>query len=152
MNYREAQEEALRQKLPLEIIVLKSMGSKQKIKKSLLKGYDKANEVTKAFIDIQTKKLDNEINKMRWMLKIKDNNELTDGMIQHAREYPITNLIDFNNGVASAWCHEDKTPSLKYWERANRARCFVCNLTFNPIDVLMERDGMNFYDAVKRLQ
>lgn len=76
---------------------------------------------------------------------------ITDEMIEAAKQYPIERLIDFTHGVSLAWCHEDKRPSLSWWKDGNRARCFVCDQTFNPIDVLTERDGMTFIQAVKEL-
>jgi len=71
--------------------------------------------------------------------------------IDQANEYPIENLIPFVNGKAYAFCHEDKSPSLTHWKAKNKARCFVCNKTFGPISVLMERDNMKFLDAVRSL-
>lgn len=76
---------------------------------------------------------------------------LTDDQIQIANNYPIESLIDFNNGKATAWCHSDKTPSLTIWKKGNKAKCWVCDKFFSPIDVLMQRDGLNFVDAVKFL-
>lgn len=78
-------------------------------------------------------------------------NVITDEMIQQAREYPITELIEFTRGKALAFCHEDKTPSLSYHKAANRAHCFPCNKSFDAIGVLMERDKMSFTSAVRYL-
>ena len=76
---------------------------------------------------------------------------LTDEMIDRANQYPIESLVEFRNGKAYAFCHEDKSPSLNHWKAKNRCRCFACGKTFRPVDILMERDGMSFKDAVRRL-
>ena len=76
---------------------------------------------------------------------------ITDEMIETAREYPITKLLDFHKGRCEAFCHESDSFSMSYNRKVNKAHCFVCNKSFNPVDVLMERDGMSFIDAVKQL-
>lgn len=68
--------------------------------------------------------------------------------IERAKEYPIESLIDFKNGWAVAWCHQDKRPSLSLNRKTNRARCWPCGKTYNPIDVLMSRDNFSFVEAV----
>lgn len=78
--------------------------------------------------------------------------EITDAMIQQAREYPIELVVEFNRGLALAFCHNDKTPSLTWNRKNNTCRCFPCDKSFNPIDVLMQRDGKSFIEAVKELQ
>lgn len=66
---------------------------------------------------------------------------ITPEMIERARQFPIENLIEFDRQhKAVAFCHAD-----------NRATCFPCNKSFNPIDVLTLRDGMSFRDAVRQL-
>lgn len=77
---------------------------------------------------------------------------LTEEQIQRAKDYPIEQLLDFKNKKTTAFCHEDKSPSLTHWKAANKAKCFACNLLFNPIDVLMVRDGQTFRQAVLNLQ
>lgn len=79
-------------------------------------------------------------------------NEITPEMIQAARDYPITSLIEFDGkGHATAWCHQDNHPSLTLWKGHNKATCFPCGASYGPIDVLMSRDGMSFPDAVRGL-
>lgn len=78
--------------------------------------------------------------------------EITDEMIQRAREYPIDKLIEFTKGKTIAFCHDDKTPSLSLDKRRNKAHCFVCNKDFDSIGVLRERDKLSFHDSVRRLQ
>lgn len=73
-------------------------------------------------------------------------------MIETAKLHPIENLVDFRRGKAVAFCHEDKNPSMFHATRTNQAACPVCDKYYNPIDVLMFRDGMSFINAVKSLQ
>lgn len=78
-------------------------------------------------------------------------NTITQDHIDRAEEYPIENLIEFRNGKALAFCHQDRIPTLSLWKGKNKARCFACNKSFGPINVLMERDKMSFLDAVRAL-
>ena len=77
---------------------------------------------------------------------------ITDDMIDKAREYPVTQLVEFRHGKALAWCHQDSRPSLCHMTRINKAWCPVCNRYFSAIDVVMTRDGLSFLDAVRSLQ
>lgn len=87
-----------------------------------------------------------------WKNKPQSRNEVTPEMKQRAKAHPVTNLIQFEKGKALAFCHTDKTPSLTYYAKKNLATCFVCNKRFDPIDVLMLRDGYTFHDAIRALQ
>ncbi len=114
---------------------------------------DKMNEITKVFVRRMLDKAQKDINNIMFHLSKTKDGDITEEDIARAREYPITQLIEFNKfGKAHAFCHEDKNPSLSYWKAGNKCRCFVCNITFDPIAVLMERDSMNFIDAVKKLR
>jgi hypothetical protein len=86
-------------------------------------------------------------------LKVHTKNQVTDEMKEHARWIPIDSVVDFDrNKKALAWCHSDNRPSLYIASRLNLACCPVCDKRFNPIEVLMSRDGYKFYDAVRALQ
>jgi hypothetical protein len=77
---------------------------------------------------------------------------ITPQMIEDARDYPIEQIVQFDRqGKSLAWCHADNHPSLSWHRAGNRATCFPCGKIFNPIDVLTQRDGMSFPDAVKQL-
>ena len=77
---------------------------------------------------------------------------ITDEDIERAKEYPVENLIELDSrGKAIAWCHDDKNASMTLWNGKNRVRCWACSKTYNPIDILVERDGLSFIEAVKRL-
>jgi hypothetical protein len=76
---------------------------------------------------------------------------ITPEMIDLARQYPITSIIDFSNGRHSC-CpfHEDKNPSMALYD--NHVHCFVCNRSWDSISATMELDGVNFREAVLALQ
>jgi CHC2 zinc finger len=66
--------------------------------------------------------------------------------------YPIEQIIQFDqHGQSVAFCHADKRPSLTWYKAKNRATCFPCGKSYNPIDVLIQRDGYSFRDAVMQL-
>jgi len=78
--------------------------------------------------------------------------KVTEEMIAEAKEVLITEVVQFNRyGKAIAWCHDDNRPSLFHGDKRNIAVCPVCDKKFNAIDVLMERDGYTFLDAVRSL-
>ena len=92
--------------------------------------------------------LKNSLKKVRLLKE----DHITDEMKEIAKEYPINQLIEFQNGVALCFNHSEKTPSLHYYAKNNRAHCFGgCDLSFDPIDVLIIRDGFTFKEAVKEL-
>lgn len=77
--------------------------------------------------------------------------QITDEMVELARSYPIDQLVDFQRGKSRAWCHEDANPSLYLARRINKAACPVCCRYFDSIAVLVDRDGLTFPEAVRRL-
>jgi hypothetical protein len=96
----------------------------------------------------ELKKLSHALNQLSKPIKT---DSITDAMIEQARQYPIESLIEFTKGKARAFCHDDSSPSLSLWNGKNLCRCFPCGKTYNPIDVLIERDGMTFLSAVRYL-
>lgn len=79
-------------------------------------------------------------------------NGITDDMIQAAKQYPINQIVEFMRGKARAFCHDDKVPSAFHGTRNNTLECPVCDKHFDPVSVLMMRDGMSFPAAVRFLQ
>jgi hypothetical protein len=74
-------------------------------------------------------------------------------MIDIARQADVRTVVELGrNKKATAWCHEDRKPSLYYGDRTKRMVCPVCDKKFSALDVLIERDGYSFIDAVKALQ
>ena len=76
---------------------------------------------------------------------------ITPEMIDQARQYPITSIIDFPNGRHRC-CpfHEDSNPSMALYD--NHVHCFVCNRSWDSISATMELDGVSFREAVLALQ
>lgn len=90
---------------------------------------------------------------IRWKSKPARQNEVTEEMKQRAKAYPIERLIEFDSqGKACCFNHQEKTPSLNLNRAKNKAHCFGgCCKSFDPIDVLVIRDGKKYHDAVRQL-
>ena len=53
--------------------------------------------------------------------------------------------------IPSAHKNEDKTPSAKIYEDNNVCRCFTCNTSYRPIDVVVQVKGLPFQEACQML-
>lgn len=79
--------------------------------------------------------------------------------IEKAKSYPIQELLEtsFKNagsGKLKSLCpfHEERTPSFVIYTNENTAHCFGCSKHINnAINFLMERDNIEFKEAVRRL-
>lgn len=78
-------------------------------------------------------------------------NEITEEMIQVARDYPIENLIELDKGKILCFVHSEKTPSMQLHKVRNRLHCFGCGADIDSIAIMMQRDGMTFPEAVRFL-
>lgn len=68
---------------------------------------------------------------------------------QRAKQVPISNFIEFKNGVAkSIWKPNERTPSMHYYENENRVWCFATNQGGDVIDVIQYKYNLSFKDAV----
>lgn len=100
--------------------------------------------------------LEKELGRISWSLqaldgKARKGNGITDEMIQRAREYPFEKLVEIGRGgMVRCPFHGDKSPSMLI--RRGFAYCFGCGRSFNPIDWVMEKEGVDFVEAVRRLQ
>lgn len=100
--------------------------------------------------------LDKEIKRNEEKLKFcerpsDDKRTISGEVIQKAREYPITELLEAN-GNKNIHCinHEpDKHPSMSI--KNNFAYCFVCGWHGDSIDVAMKIWQVSFVEAVRRL-
>lgn len=122
--------------------------------KLLNKSYMDAETIIDAvFINKRREPIWDEIAFLQKNKVIKDElDRITDEDIEIARNYPIEQIISFNGmGKATAWCHEDKSPSLSHFRKGNNARCFVCNVTYDSIAAAMELWSLTFVEAVKAL-
>jgi putative DNA primase/helicase len=93
-----------------------------------------------------------EVKKVEHIRKSSDyKGDITHEMIEAAKLYPIDRLIEFANGKALSFCHNDKNPSMTLSSKYNQCRCFVCGKSFSSIDILMIRDSKTFLEAVREL-
>jgi len=77
--------------------------------------------------------------------------EITPEIIDQARQYPITSIIDFSKGrYRCCPFHKDRNPSMALYE--NHVHCFVCNRSWDSISATMALDGVSFREAVLALQ
>lgn len=78
--------------------------------------------------------------------------EITDDMIQKAKEYPIADIIGGITRKGNVHCiwHTETHPSMGI--KNNRATCFSCGKFGDSIDVYMHLNGCTFHEAARRLQ
>jgi hypothetical protein len=79
-------------------------------------------------------------------------NKITEEMIERAREYPITELMEFKKGFAFCPFHAERTPSFHYDRKHNIAFCFGCKKYADSIELYMYFNKTSFIETVKRLQ
>ena len=76
---------------------------------------------------------------------------ITESMIEKAREFPVEQLIEINRqGFTKCFAHNDKKPSA--YCKKNFVHCFVCQKSWDTIQILIDRDGLTFRQAVLQLQ
>ena len=96
---------------------------------------------------IEKKKRLNKI--LKWQTINKKEVELD---IPSAKMFPIENLIEFNNyGFAKCIWHDEKSPSLHWDKKRNKAHCFAGCGDFDSIDIYMKINNVAFNVAVKNL-
>ncbi len=76
---------------------------------------------------------------------------ITPDMVEQARGVKIDTLINFQRGKTTAWCHEDKNPSLFHGRTLNIAVCPVCDMKFDAIAIQRHITGQTFIEAVRSL-
>ena len=75
---------------------------------------------------------------------------LTPEMIAVARDYPIGELVEVNRSFALCPFHNDKRhPNL--YIKNNWGYCFACGWSGDSIKFIMNRNKLNFVEAVKKL-
>jgi DNA primase len=72
-------------------------------------------------------------------------------MIEHAKNYPMENIIEFDRGWACCLWHDDHKPSAKLLPD-NKIRCYVCNENHDAIDAYQKVHGVEFLEAVRKMQ
>lgn len=96
---------------------------------------------------IKYNRIKNEI----FVLENNKNSEITIEMIERARQYPIGRFLEINRqGFAKCPFHPDTKPSL--YTKNNFYYCFGCGASGDVIDLCMKLYGLNFVEAVKKLQ
>jgi len=74
--------------------------------------------------------------------------------IEIAKAYPIPQILEFNR-EKKAMCpfHNEKTPSLHYYEATNTTYCFGgCGKSYDAVDIYQKKFNVSFKDAVKELR
>jgi hypothetical protein len=82
------------------------------------------------------------------------NMEITDDMIQRAREYPFEQLATFNRaGFTICPFHQEKTGSMHLNKEKNFVYCHgSCKKAWDTIGFVMDSQGIGFVQAVRVLQ
>lgn len=66
-----------------------------------------------------------------------------------AKAVPIPTYIKFNNeGMACCVWHNEKTPSMHYYEKQNRVKCFGCDKLGDTIDVIQAMHSLSLPKAI----
>jgi len=101
-------------------------------------------------LEIEKKKLEHKLSYLNF-----DNTntkKFTPEQIKMAEERDPEDFLDFNYaGFCICPFHEEKTPSMKYYKDTLKFHCYGCGWHGNMIDFIMQRDNINFVDAIKRL-
>lgn len=78
--------------------------------------------------------------------------DISDLMIERAREYPVKNLIEIKPNK-HARCinpeHDDKNPSMAVYD--DHVYCFSCGYHADAIEIYRTTEGVSFREAVKSL-
>jgi DNA primase len=104
--------------------------------------------------------LDEEINhyvekrkKLKLVIETPDSQNFGNEIVR-AKAYPIENIIEFNRaGFARCINHQEKTESLKWYPKQNKAHCFgACCKSFDSIDAYMIIHKCSLSVALKNLK
>lgn len=115
------------------------------------------NEQTEKFanetilgIHIKIKEYKKQIERLSMRKKHTENKEALN--VELAKSVPITNFLQFDrSGFTKCLWHDEKTGSLKYYEKSNSVYCFSCCEHHDVIDVVAKLHNLDFYKAVKLL-
>jgi len=73
--------------------------------------------------------------------------------VTHAKSYPIEELLHFNPGgfVSCPFHGPERTPSMKWYPKRNKAHCFAGCGDFDSIDIYQKIHNVDFINAIKAL-
>lgn len=72
--------------------------------------------------------------------------------IERAKTVPIDSIINFTRGKAtSIWKPNERTPSMHYYPKSNRVKCYATGNHGDVIDVVMITKEKNFNEAIAYL-
>jgi len=135
-----------------------SSAVKEKISKILKREESKEREFSLDLVRaFSGSDLDNKIAQVKKLKRClikpgKNKNNIDDTMIEKAKQFPFQELVQFNQrGFAKCPFHDEKTGSFHLMTPENRAHCFSCGKSWDTIQFIMDRDKVNFIDAVKKL-
>ena len=83
--------------------------------------------------------------------RVAQEGDITDEMVETAREVDVSTLIDFVGGRSVGFCHNGDNPTMLARLPDGKAYCHKCQKVWNAIDVLTIRDGYSFQAAVRSL-
>jgi len=73
--------------------------------------------------------------------------------LEEIKKIPLINFIKFDrHGFAECKWHKEKTPSLHYIEKDNKAYCFGCGKPYDVIDAVMQIENVDFRTALNKLR
>lgn len=83
-------------------------------------------------------------------------NQITDEMIEKAKQVPLESLVTIKRTLPNAFLaicpfHEDKKPSLNISNSKNLYYCFVCGSGGTSITYVMKTQNLSFKEAVLKL-
>jgi len=72
--------------------------------------------------------------------------------IARARAVPMDKFLTFNRiGTTVCFWHDDTRPSMRWFKKNNKVKCFACGHVADTIDVVMKLYNLNLPQAVKRI-
>lgn len=76
--------------------------------------------------------------------------DINNNRLESAKKVPIPQFIKFDR-EDNACCifHNERTPSMHYYEKNNKVKCFGCGKTADVIDVVQEINKCSLVDALK---
>lgn len=135
-------------------------GELEELSYKLLARIDKYSEIwfdcMLYLYDLEERRATFKKEKIRWKRLIRKPKFKEELDVEAARAYPIQDLVgewrQFGNKIKTKCVfHDEKNPSFVIYLDDMHYYCFSCNKNGNAIDLLMERDGLTFQEAVKAL-